>query len=623
MQLEAECAAKFLKQVHPLQPVITPHQATPPTPSISSLQRHHPIASFQSYHQSPSNHLYGSPVSSFINTSDITHPPPPPPLPLGRLIERPSSVSTPPLPPPSVVGYENVSPSLNTLHTLGGNSKAQLPTIKKIRHSNNHTSSNHSHRQRNYSPVSNSDQSNSPRSPSRKEGAISTNYEAISDSEPHVEDISPAISPNFQPTKTKQGVEDDDDAMSLSSISSNEDHKVELNVQNVHFVSIEMKNTEQMQHNNSTMLTPLFPMLRPPDFPPPPIQPNLFPPGPNTMNNLQQPMSSNVNFMGFPATSAVSTPFPPPYQNQPMNSQNMPLPPSRPPLPPQTQPRMPVHQIQPTQPYLTQRHSEILQNALRRHNHTPPSMISNQRNIMPPVVQQQQAPPHYPKLPPQSSLQQPQNIPQPQPAISNPVTNPSLEELPFLFQVKAGCARDISKELKRILGKDTLKKLVEQSAFKAYENWFERQRSEHENTSSVLSESVPSNIGNKYTEKRKSTTENNHIKTNNTSEKDTASVLLQSLFGRDKNNENRMPSSFLGSFRITRRQQPSNNISKDGKKTGKRRPWPSIDESKRKHQRIEDSDDEDDVMNFGQKDEDEDEEEQLEQFALQQREFLL
>lgn len=626
-QLEVECASKH--QSHTTQPNITPHQPTPVTPSISSLHRHHPIANFQSYHHSPTNNLYNSPVNNFTNSSvDNAPPPPPPPLPLGSLMERQSSVSTPPPPPPSIGNYENVSPSNHLIH---GKNEAQLPTVKKMKHNNTSHTAIPNHRRRNYSPVSNSDQSNSPRSPSR-------NYEAISDSEPQVEDISPANSP-VNPTKTK---ENDDDAMSLSSISSGEDHKVELNVQSMNSMSNDKKSLEQSQPINPNIPpASVFPMLRPPpapqEFVPPP---NMYPPSQNNLS--QQIQTPNVNYMRYPGTPSQ---FPPTYQNQPMNSHNLsnhnsmvPAPLSGPP-PSQPQPqRMAVPQT-----YLTQRHSEILQNALLGNTRTASSLINNQQNLISPIIQQQQQqrpPPSFPNLPLHQQQSAPvrfphvptqtipnQNIPNQinqQHYVDNTLVNPSLmEELPFIFQVKAGCARDISKELKRILGKDTLKKLVEQSAFKAFENWYERQKQQHEN-SSTLTESTTTNVTNKIPEQRK--TDNNVIQSNNTTNKGTTSDLLQSLFGRDKNNENRPPSSFLGSFRISRRPQASNNVKNVNKKSGKRRPWPSLDETKRKHQRIEDSDDEYDVMNYDHKDEgadSKDEEDQLEQFALQQRKFFV
>lgn len=520
-QLDVECQKWNSVRACLIQPIVSQNQPTPPTPIISSLQRNQPIA-----HNYQSSH-YTEPL-----------PPPPPPGRSNHVYLQAShkGPSTPPPPPP-----------INN----------RLPH-------NDHQAHNKMSVQ--YSPVS--DQSDSPGSPVRQ--AHANKYEAISDNEDgclQVEDISPA---SLVEANKK---EEEDDNMSLSSLSPGEGSKVELNVQSAKPVQ---QKALAVQPTN-----PSFP-IPPPNFLPGMNQ-NFFPPHPPPNINTSIPLP---NFL----------PPPQPPFNQQLSSNTL----TRPPPPMPSAPN-----------FLNSRHNEILQNALRGNiSSINPLPAVNQGLIVTQPVRSQSLPPQIPqdRLPiqppmPQESVSQNQYQSPAQPV------PPSMDTLPFVFQVKAGCARDISQELKRILSRDTLKRLVEQSAFKAFENWWEKQKSiseiRIENTSKLSSNAIDHD---KYIDK--AVKEEHKENFNPSSKSAIATDLLQSIFAREKDNCN--TSTFLSSFRISRRPQPKTPSHSKPQVSRKRRTWPNMSSSEKK--RLEETDESDD-----EKDDESEDEDQLEQFALQQR----
>ena len=654
-QLEVECAKNRCKEPDlPLQTfkirhksspslsIITQslHQPTPVTPPISSLHRDHPVAGFNSQPNLylPSNKLNTAPIQGAYNRRDT---PPLPPLPIHELQHQHNVDGTPPPPPPPLAEFEDLSPTViefDKKHRHKNGKKLPPLEILKQRVRSRSNSGSPVNITKGlairYSPVSNSDRSISPVSPAVKDitpveniltvGKFSK-YEAISDSEQaglEVEDISPELTPKND-NKLEKQLSVEDDAMSLSSISSTEGSNVELNVRQLKKDTLHTLHTlPEVSHipannslSSSNIRNPIYPQYTPNIPPPqrffPPLQQNMpVRPG-GILPNIQPPQT--VGLMDF--ALSMHQRFNQLQYQQPMFQHNKTVPVLRPDLATSSNRVMnggsnfnngTATNNSNHRPKLQQSfsqnltHAEIIKNALYGCTNLPVPINPSQIGA----------------YTPQRPYQQPPSVVTPQ----LPQTPVVPKVLPFSFQVKAGCARDLSQELKRILAKDTLKRLVEQSAFSAFENWWEKQKtpkslSESENTKPIKTDDVltkntladkSSNIipqsGPQATKQDISTT----------------SVLLQNLFGHDKNNENTPPFSanFLNSFRISRK--PHTQSAMKVNHISRKRPlWPSLNK-KNKLQRLEDSEEEDEDMD--EDDDDGKEEDQFEQFALRQSE---
>ena len=647
-QLEAECTKYRLPdselqskafKLHP-SPSLTLiaqslHQPTPGTPIISSLHRNHPVASMTAQ-----QNLY--PPGNKINTTSMhgiytkTDTPMLPPLPIPE-IKGPCDIRSTPPPPPPLMEFEDISPTRNDFdkkRLKNGKHLLPLELLKQQLRANNSSPVNKTKNMDikiSYSPVSNSGCSNSPISPAVKDITPTentfpnkfSNYESISDGEHasclEVEDISPVITPKIENKLIKQASVEDDDAMSLSSISSNEDSKVELNVKNIRLkkdvpqtASPHITTNTNLSNSNLNIRNPLFPYR--PNLPPAPPQgyftpPQSIPTGPpqHSVGLMDFAMSMHQKFNQVQYQQPL---FQQPRPN--LGTSNLSLSSSN---------SMNFNSNNSTrQTFQTLNHTEIIKNALYGCTNLPVPINPNQIN----AYSQPPPPPQLPQPPPTPQTYHPPGL-NSQLAAPPPVPPVVQKEIPFSFHVKAGCARDLSQELKRILAKDTLKKLVEQSAFSAFENWWGKQKtpkslSENENVKQIKMED--------NTSKNLLTDKSSNILPQTVSQPkleslSVTSVLLHNLFGDDKNNENRPPSSasFLNSFRISRKPQAQSTM-KVSHISRKRRPWPSLNKTKNKLQRLEDSEEEDEE----EEDEDDDrrdegeEEDQFEQFALRQSE---
>lgn len=627
----------------------TPQMSTPPTPNVSSMNRNQPVAA--SYVHSQTRF---STVDSAAGGYYRSTPPPPPHL-----------GSTPPPPPPKHT-FEDISPTGGEpdrkIYNNGqyGSLKGHKPDKNVLSLALNRTKSLSYNSERGISPISPAVKEHTPtekRFPS---------YESISDGEntgPQVEDISPAGTPLFevdQNASAKIKV-DDDDAMSLSSISSNEDSKVELNVNSQFLPQTSqiqtglVPNSTQLATNQSVMnyissapLQHVYPsVLHPPPRPPPQPQQPPRPP------QVTQQHSHALH----PLPTHPQPPRPPhPYQHTPTH---LPPPPQRPNLPHPTQ----SHATPPQQQsgamlnYLSVSSSQYNSRVLYQQSSNVQNRPDNKNNVQTNSNSKTNYNMVHPQIPtsinekhadilrnaiygggnvPVSSIStnsvtinytQPSYPPGPH-ILPRPPLVP--KELPFSFQVKSGCARDLSMELKRILAKDTLKKLVEQSAFSCFETWWEKQRTstveDTENDTKLVKVESNTNrklLSDKTTNIVSYSNSNQPIKEST----NTTSALLQNLFRNDKNNENRPPqtqttSKFLNSYRISRKPegQPHMKVSHISRK---RRPWPAFNQSKRKLQRLEDSEDEEMEDDEEEENADEEEENQFEQFAMRQSKLLV
>ena len=531
-------------------PITSNHQSTPSTPSVGTLHRNHPVA------------------SSYRHNRDKLPPPPPPKSSSSKNYGRHSGPKT----PPPVSNHKGPStppppPSSSHLHYKRRSRNVQ------------------------YSPVS--DQSGSPKSP--KHCVNTASYEAISDTESkHVEDISPVLSTDGkQPTVNK---EEDDDNMSLSPISPTDGNsKVELNVQNIIQNALPSSNMNiptgfslgPSTAASQNFIPQTFFSQPPANMPtPPPVAPPNFipPPHPSFNHQLLPP------FQGpGPGMHQQNNPILPPVNNMP--------------------PQMPVHQNpqqnhlhneQRSNPMLSislsqrpsfdTRHKELTEYLQRNHE-----SFVNQQPILPKRDRernrnrdhQQHRRQNHSTV--ESPVKEKPSAPSPQ----------SMEGLPFVFQVKAGCARDISQELKRILSKDTLKRLVEQSAFQAFENWWEKQKSLCEPKQQHLEAKEKTDQLTVNVSDSKEITSIEEIQSNTWNKnKQALTEIVQSMFGQDKNFNNPHNSSFLSSFRISRRPSAISNRTKSQQNHHRKRrarAWPSMKEDGRtgKLQRIEESDEED------------------------------
>lgn len=593
-QLEEECRKSrllVLNEVNHMHPGLqSVPQPTPSTPNISSMNRLHPVAgeTLQNYRDMT---RFNQPNTLLINNTALNaDPPPPPPPKIGNIQSQSKSRSTPP--PPPRLKFEDISPTATEFDKrfwLNHNDKKNSSNeqIKKSRQGHANIAKSLM-RVAGYSPVSNSDRSASPRSPSvREEKTKYSKFEPVSDNEQAaIEDISPVQSPT---QKTIQ--DDDDDAMSLSSISSNGDNKVELNIQSN---NLSLSNSLNLVNNNmtNTMNNPLHNQI-------PPNQSNILPQSsiyprlPYMLNQYQQqPPQPNV-LLNSPMSDR---------QNMPPNLQNSSN------FNPSTQPPWP------------DRHTEIIKNALQ-------SLNVNNSTFQPPVpvdiknlrfnsTTMQQHLPSQLNLDPSSTpayvSENSSQIPLPQDV---PLISP---EQQIEFQVKTGCARDLSQELKRVLVKDTLKKLIEQTAFMSFENWWQSQI----NTETKLYSKLPNKNEKSDTRIYKTLSDKSNIDANLSVKPEaplTTSALLKTLFGHERNDENHPPqANFLNSFRITRKPQIQSSL-KGNHISHKRKPWPSLYNKKLKHQRIEDSEDEDEEISDMDEDKKDEEEEQFEEFALRHR----
>jgi len=545
---------------------------------IAAACRPPPVQPISSQHQStPSTPTIGSlqrnqPVApSYMNNQSIPPPPPPSNSYGGRTgpmtppsMGGPSERSHPPPPPPSNKYYKSKS----------RNSK--------------------------YSPVS--DQSNSPKSPRNKHS--NTAYEAISDSETNkdqVEDISPA---------SGTGGGQDDDNMSLSPISPTDaNNKVELNIHQHQNLPLPQQNMLPVPGNAPPGRGMPFPLIPPLPIPQPPqnFGGNYFPPPipqPPPQGGMNQPMQPMNNFV------------PPPQPQPPFNhnlQQQMPYQPQPPPqMPQQPAPSLMQQNLIQNNNYnnnMQHSHTNMQQSQHRYQDEHQRDFHRNQRMLP-------QNTPHLKN----NNIEQYQEQ-------SNEQQAPTQQDLPFVFQVKAGCARDISQELKRILSRDTLKRLVEQSAFKAYENWWEKQKSlnEPKPESKTLGEEPLNNKANLKNsasiDEIKSTTWNKN--------KQALSEIVQSMFGPEKSMDN---SSFLSSFRISRRPSASSTRMKQQtqsrRKKNSNRAWNKVKEN-RPLQRIEESSDDDTEDDGGEsyakkhrkivEDSNEESDDQFEQFLKQRK----
>ena len=565
-QLEVECLARDAKiaaasHARNALPITSSDQSTPLTPSVGALHRNHPVASSYNRH----------------NRRDKLPPPPPPKSSNSKSYGRHSGPKTPPpvsnhkgpsTPPPPPPGSHYKRRSRNTQ----------------------------------YSPVS--DQSGSPKSP--KHHVNTASYEAISDTESkHVQDISPVLS-----TDGKQQVinnEDEDDNMSLSPISPTDGNsKVELNIQN-----ISQKNL--LSSNNMNNITAGFPLGQTPVAPSQNFTSQTFFPQPQPPGNMPTPPSgAPPNYIPPPHPSFNHQTLPPFQGPGPgMHQQNNSIPPTANNMLPQ-RPNPQQNHLQNEQrpnplmslsqePNYNFRHKELAEYLKRNHASFVASTNHQQQQ-----QQQQQQQPMLPKhdrgrhrehehlqhrmhnhTPVESPVNERHSEPQ-----------PTMESLPFVFQVKAGCARDISQDLKRILSKDTLKRLVEQSAFQAYENWWVKQKSLSEPKQQQLE--MKERSDQPATNVSKETTSVEEMKSNPWDKnKQALTEIVQSMFGQDKSFNNHHNSSFLSSFRISRRPSASrsNRTKSQTNQHRKRhaRAWPSMKEDGRtgKLQRIEESDEED------------------------------
>jgi len=529
------------------QTIASQHQVTPGTPNISSMQRNHPVA--------------------------FTDHPPPPPPPKSNSYGRHSGPKTP---PPQ---FTNKGPT--------------TPPPPPPRPSNYRQKDNS--RTTHYSPVS--DHSGSPKTP-----PVNSAYEAISDTEengPKVEDISPASS-----SHANKEVGQEDDNMSLSPISPTDSNsKVELNVQsNKHTSKNPILPPLPPKHGIGPIPPPVFPPCPPPNFPasyfpPPPggINTSIPHPPPNFITPPPQP-PNQFNPQSMPFQSPTLPGLPPPQPGMCLPLPNAPIP------PPGNNNNMIVGMLPalqnpppPRQDFLHHRHSEILQSALFKpptpslinhnqpHKYNKPMLPKQSGQVLSQRIQQQQ--------------QQHQQI-QTELAQSN---STNMEGLPFIFQVKAGCARDISQELKRIMSKDTLKKLVEQSAFRAFENWWEKQKGlaepKIESTKTTITDK---RYENSNKPKVKNITSVSDLKgvVNPYKSREAVTELIQTMFGYEKTMESQTQ-NFLSSFRISRRPQTSSTALNKGHVSRKRRPWPSRTKNNHKLQRIEESEEDEEDEESG------------------------
>ena len=592
-QLEVECLARDAKIAAALHarnalPITSSNQSTPLTPSVGALHRNHPVAS--SYRH---------------DRRDKLPPPPPPKSSSSKSYGRHSGPRT----PPPVSNHKG--PSTPPPPPPGSHYKRRSRNVQ-------------------YSPVS--DQSGSPKSPKHHVNTVS--YEAISDTESkHVEDISPVLS-----TDGRRAVnnEEEDDNMSLSPISPTDGNsKVELNVQN-----ISQKNPSSNMNNipagfplGQTPAAPsqnfvpqsFFPQPQPPgNMPKPPsgAPPNYIPPPHPSFNHQTLPPFQGPG----PGIHQQSNSIPPSVNN--LLSQHQNLQQNHLPNDQRPNPLLSLSSLS-QRPNFDVRHKELAEYLQR--NHASFAASTNQ-----PILPKHDRGRHrqhdhlqhrmHNHSPVESPVEEKQVEPQ----------QPTMDSLPFVFQVKAGCARDISQELKRILSKDTLKRLVEQSAFKAYENWWIKQKSLVEPKQLEIKEKPDQPTSNV-----KEPTSVEEIPSNKWDKnKQALTEIVQSMFGQDKSFNNHHNSSFLSSFRISRRPSASrsNRTKSQTNQHRKRhaRAWPSMKEDGRsgKLQRIEESDEEDTddeeeddkTRNNNQNNTDDDSssssDDQFEQFLKQSKSFL-
>ena len=562
-------------------------QLSSPTPLVGASHRSHPVA------------------SGHRHSRDTLPPPPPPKSSSNNHHRRRTGPKTPPM-------LSN--------HHKGPSTPPPPPP-------NSHYKKVPNNKQK-YSPVS--DQSGSPKSPRRRDN---TAYEAISDTESkQMEDISPPMSTNGK----KQ--EEDDDNMSLSPISPTAGNsKVELNIQNIGQIVPLPSNLNSIPSG--------FPLRPPPpqalgnNFVP---SQNFYPQPPGNMPTPppQPPIGPNSSFIPPPPHSSFNHQTLPPFQGSgpgiSQHNTNQPLPIGN--TMPQQQPQLPTihHNTQQTnqeqrqllmgQPPPHQPHHQQqrppnfgqLEDYLRRNRDS----FVNQPSMLPKELKRsgrnrgRDRGRHFDDLHHPGHSLSPLDSPVEEhpPLTDPPVAAPSLEDLPFVFQVKAGCARDISQELKRILSKDTLRRLVEQSAFQAFENWWVKQRSLLESKQQQQQVIASTEVKDKKTDKQPTTAGNAAADTDTNDKgvttssiddiekqtwsknKQALTEIVQSMFGQDKsfNNHN---SSFLSSFRISRRPSASSNSAHSKpshhqhRKRHAARAWPSMREDGRtgKLQRIEES----------------------------------
>ncbi|XP_002161122.3 histone-lysine N-methyltransferase SETD1B isoform X1 [Hydra vulgaris] len=555
------------------------YQATPRTPNISSMHRNQPIAS-----SSKSKH--SKTVPSFYKNCET--PPPPPPLPKQN---KSSSYNSP---ASNLLKYDDISPTENSKfsfkngrHTpsvdlIKNNCRSQSPFMSPVTQNKNIIS-------KSYSPVSDPQ---TPQSP----------FKDLTPSEFYNNKLTDNYKPESVST-SKKSSDDEDDDMSLSSISSNEDRKVELNVKNVKHSKLSRPLIHPHPLTQLHSLPPSHPLPQPCLLtqPHPLTQGNVSLTGTIRPTHIYQYPPNNVQtqlnyytLLAHPLQTRQQGPPPngPQMEFLVRQSSFVPLN-SQPSFSPYQNPqivRTALIPIVPSNHNIPIQHHQIsltpdhIQNVLSVADSTANihSTGSVSENIVPPA-----------------------NIPY------------TSDELLLAFQVKTGCARDLSIELKSILLKDTLKKLVEQSAFSAFENWWSKQVLNHNKNTEVLSETSSTTTRSLSEEKQNALLNQQET----TKEPSTISALLQTLFGFDKNNDNRPPSSnFLSSFRITRKPHLQPTSLKSSQATRKRSSWSSIHGSHVKQRRLEESEDE--PMDTVSDDEGEDEEkidDEFEQLALRQR----
>jgi len=592
-ELEAECLQYRTKENLLNNNHQSINQPTPSTPNISSLHRTHPIASGMNNNDSYRNEK----------------PPPPPPLmlqtPEGNNY-RPQHLGNLPPQPPSRK-FEDISPTVTEFNKKNWSNRKNdysADALTRTRNMNNFGK---------YSPVSNTDRS--PISPSIKDITPTEKYDhKFNKKSLQTEDISPVDSPNnSQQLLRSASVEDD--AMSLSSISSNEESKVEVFNQNS-----KQNNLPLSTYGSITSIQ------------------NSYPPMQQMYSSLPMGLVNNQNNQNFQQQQQ------PPGQFQQQrfagnnssslqnNQQNNML--QNPMNQSQTNLYNPNNNMNWTGNY-NDRHTEIIKNALFASANNLPvpqqhPMGLPPQNQLPMQLMNQQL---HPQIPNQSSTNHVNNV-QPQQAMNLNPNPPNIvsPEMQFLFSVKTGCARNLSQELKHILKKDTLKKLIEQTAFQSFEKWWEKENTKDiklplYSEIKIKAESIAPLHYNSTNDKTL-IDKSNKIPSQPKPIKETAlttSALLQTLFGHSQNNENRPPqtaANFLNSFRIARKPQIQSSM-KGSFISRKRRQWPVV--SKNKQRRIEDSEDEDmsdteeEEEPIEEEEKEEDEEEQFEQFALRQR----
>ena len=238
--------------------------------------------------------------------------------------------------------------------------------------------------------------------------------------------------------------DDDDDAMSLSSISSNEDTALVLNtpvtrlpVQVPCGSSHNVAAYQQMAYSTPVQFMPQRPQVPPPVNVaiPPPVNVAAPPPvslAPRPAVNLQQtrilphlPPPPHVNIRVPPPGIPFNKHLPPPFPNRP--SQRPPMQPSQPPL--ATYPPRPGA-------------GGFIGSFSRPYSGFFPG--------------------DYPKYPKYNQTR------------DRPVIE-ARKEVPYKTKVKNSCATRTKKDLKSVLHRDLIKRLVEHSGFAAFEAWWDNQ----------------------------------------------------------------------------------------------------------------------------------------------------